>query len=782
MALAALLLLAAANAWGIVRLYRFAEQYPFARASFDSRLSFSFLMSAEEAGIGARIVEHRGRSVEADFRDYVADADYGAGEYVLERNGERYIQTFVKRFNYEAFSFILLLFIFGDIHLIWGIILAAMRPRFRLSRYYALMSLALGGILLSLGMVCFERFAFPVAAFFGSLLAASFIIAAGGSIRSVTRRAVNGAGIALVPLFTAISIVTASVYGTVAGMTALILLNLICYASFMALLIAASRHKDRILRKGVLLVLFTIIGFLIPAGVLLISLYVPFPVSLNVTASMTLLFPMLAGINLASGNAAARVEVDRIYLLSFLTDLAFANTVGFVAYQMIHLIRAGITPLVALIPGFIALMALLFARRWIHLYIVGDEHVRSDQLIESLRQIALFGAETTDLNYRLARIYIQIFRTLSISQMKVFLSSNMMKSSGARMFSSFVGYFDPESRLARYFRKYWGVIRRESIFSGDAFETVTGGMHGTDSFQLVIPLIVKDRLVGVIFAGGKRDGTDFRGSDVEFLNSAAFMIYQMIENEVMLLDYQDKRSFEDELDRASYMQMRFFPRAIPDGAGMDIAFYTRPYIKLMGDYFDYKRLDDRRTAIIIADVTGHGMPAAMIVSVTSMLFHTLMDERLPLEKFFQELNNFLTTRYQGIELITIFAGIYDSGTRTLNYINAGHCPPVIYRKSERNYLQLEERFNILGVSEYSEYAPSVFRLEKSDFMVLYTDGLTEIYDHVRRELIGTDIFERMPRAVFRTTESVLEAFVEETEHYRQDMIKDDITVAIIKID
>jgi sigma-B regulation protein RsbU (phosphoserine phosphatase) len=494
--------------------------------------------------------------------------------------------------------------------------------------------------------------------------------------------------------------------------------------------------------------------------------------------SLTMIIPLTLGNSLIRANGSFKFKVDKLFLGEFSADFFSATLIAFLGVFVFNLYSAGVSVLSIFPLAFVAIVILASLRRWLK-YSIKSNDYNHDVYISSLRDISVIAAETSELNYKLARIYIEAFRILSLNQMKIYVSSERLKNSSKSPFETYVKYFNTDSPLAVHYKKYKGLIKKDSIFAKSLYETLSEGMEEISNYHAVSPITDSETFLGVVLLGEKINGSEFTENDIRFINSFSFLVYQMIENDIMFTDYIDKLSFEQDMDNASFIQMRLFPKIFPSDSGLDIVYYTRPYIKLMGDYFDFFKISENKTAFIIADVTGHGMPAAMIVSVTSMIFNSLMRLNVSLGKVMCELNNFLSSRYAGIELITAFAGIYDKTKNEIEYVNAGHCQPVIYRKTNEPVF-IEERFNMLGVNRTSEYTTNSIAFRKGDYIVLYTDGLTELYDGIRKDIVGNQIFYFQGKERFKNTESLLDAFVGTVDSFEPEMIKDDVTVAVIR--
>jgi sigma-B regulation protein RsbU (phosphoserine phosphatase) len=259
------------------------------------------------------------------------------------------------------------------------------------------------------------------------------------------------------------------------------------------------------------------------------------------------------------------------------------------------------------------------------------------------------------------------------------------------------------------------------------------------------------------------------------------LITQHLENDRLFKDYIINRRFEMELDIASYIQMRLFPKKAPPKSKLLISFYNRPFLKVTGDYFDFIELDKHNTALVIGDVSGHGLGAAMILTMTNSIMHGMLRENKPIESAIEEINHFLNYSYQGTELITLFAGVYNNITRELTYINAGHCAPVHITKNRKSFYPLAGRSKIIGADPNANYFPSKLTLEKDDELIFYTDGIIEIYDEkTDHEFNEKSLYDIIAKNLDADIERKIHEIVEHISKFNHT-IKDDITIIAVKI-
>jgi phosphoserine phosphatase RsbU/P len=199
----------------------------------------------------------------------------------------------------------------------------------------------------------------------------------------------------------------------------------------------------------------------------------------------------------------------------------------------------------------------------------------------------------------------------------------------------------------------------------------------------------------------------------------------------LVLSQELKRAY-DAVDRemqvVAEIQQSLLPVCLPVIPSLDLAVYYRTSKHAGGDYYDFFPLPNNRWGILMADVSGHGTPAAVIMAITHSIAHTLHDEPQPPSKLLAFVNQHLTERYTGNNgtFVTAFYGIFDCNNRTLTYASAGHCPPRI-RRAKDGILQSMDRSRQLplGIECGQTYADITECLASGDSMLIYTDGITE---------------------------------------------------------
>jgi sigma-B regulation protein RsbU (phosphoserine phosphatase) len=183
-----------------------------------------------------------------------------------------------------------------------------------------------------------------------------------------------------------------------------------------------------------------------------------------------------------------------------------------------------------------------------------------------------------------------------------------------------------------------------------------------------------------------------------------------------------------ELDSAREVQQRLFPQAYPPIAGLDYAGACRPALGVGGDYYDFIRLSDTELGIAIGDVSGKGISAALLMATLRAYLHGQTTPRVSdLADMMVSLNRLVYESSSANRYATFFYAQYDSSTRRLEYVNAGHNPPLIFRtRSDRHdVLRLDVGGPVIGLMPACSYVQQSVTLEEGDVLVLFTDGISE---------------------------------------------------------
>jgi sigma-B regulation protein RsbU (phosphoserine phosphatase) len=255
----------------------------------------------------------------------------------------------------------------------------------------------------------------------------------------------------------------------------------------------------------------------------------------------------------------------------------------------------------------------------------------------------------------------------------------------------------------------------------------------------------------------------------------------------LVLSDQLKAAYEAvdyELRVVADIQRSLLPARMPDIPTMSLAAYYQTSRRAGGDYYDFFPLVDGKWGILIADVSGHGTPAAVLMAVTHSLAHSFPGPAMPPGRLLEHVNHHLATRYtaQSDTFVTAFYGIYDPAQRTLSYASAGHNPP--RRKCCRDgTLELLDGCTglPLGIAPAQTYAERVCRLVPGDQLVFYTDGITEAHNP-HGEMYGLERLDKVLENCAIGAPGLLESVLASLEEFTEGQpAHDDRTLLVAKI-
>ncbi|HEV8290891.1 MAG TPA: PP2C family protein-serine/threonine phosphatase [Tepidisphaeraceae bacterium] len=201
------------------------------------------------------------------------------------------------------------------------------------------------------------------------------------------------------------------------------------------------------------------------------------------------------------------------------------------------------------------------------------------------------------------------------------------------------------------------------------------------------------------------------------------------------------KALDRELQVVGEIQRSLLPPQLPNIPGFDIAAHYQTSARAGGDYYDFFPLDAGACGLFIADVSGHGTPAAVFMAITHAIAHTQPGTHTPPAKLLEYLNHHLARTYtRDGSFVTAFYSVLDPATKTFTYSRAGHNPPRLLRAGQ--VISLEESGALpLGILDEQPYTESVITLEKHDLLLFYTDGITEASPPAKakeaRRLFGT---------------------------------------------
>lgn len=235
-------------------------------------------------------------------------------------------------------------------------------------------------------------------------------------------------------------------------------------------------------------------------------------------------------------------------------------------------------------------------------------------------------------------------------------------------------------------------------------------------------------LVGVIQLSTNDCARIFRQDDLEILLSVGSQCALAIENAEVHAEVLRQQDVARQIEFATQIQQSFLPQQAPDIEGYEFAHYYQAAFQIGGDYFDYIPLPEGKIAVAQGDVSGKGVPAALLMArlSSSLRYRLLMEQDYA--KVLEAINREVYNDGIDFRFITLALMIIDPRESTIGLVNAGHLPPALKRGSEVTYLEPETSGWPLGIEPDSTYELTTYPVEPNDIFMLYTDGLTESID------------------------------------------------------
>ncbi len=252
-------------------------------------------------------------------------------------------------------------------------------------------------------------------------------------------------------------------------------------------------------------------------------------------------------------------------------------------------------------------------------------------------------------------------------------------------------------------------------------------------FDLVIPISHKSDTLALVFVGGMdQSSTHDHDEGVKFIQALGNIIIVAIENKKLARKQLQQEAFRKELEIASDVQQFLFPDKLPYTDVLKLEASYLPHDMIGGDYYDYVPINANQFLICVADVSGKGIPAALMMSNFQASLRTLLRQTPNLRDIVEALNFQVLENTKGEKFITFFAAVYDIALKTMVYVNAGHNPPLLWHKGKLT--QLEEGSTVLGAMHPLPFLNEGFLTGLDDFTLFaFTDGLIETTNEAGEE-------------------------------------------------
>jgi sigma-B regulation protein RsbU (phosphoserine phosphatase) len=298
---------------------------------------------------------------------------------------------------------------------------------------------------------------------------------------------------------------------------------------------------------------------------------------------------------------------------------------------------------------------------------------------------------------------------------------------------------------------------------------------------IALPIRHQDETCGLLCLGKKMTGQPYGPDDVEFLYALGNLAYVSIRNAHLVEEQIEKERLAEEMRLARSIQEKLLPASLPEVEGIQLAAIARPSREVGGDYYDVVVREQGDVLLAVADVTGKGVPASLLMANLQASLHVTLPLGLSLEESTAHINRVIVRNTDYDKFITFCQGLYDPASRRFRYVNAGHNPPTLVR-ADGSLEHLDVGGLLLGVMQLP-YESGEVTLEPGDVLALFTDGVTEAMSPGGEEYGEERLEPLLAKHREGTAQQILDAVLADIARFTQDppSLSDDLTMIVLKV-
>ncbi len=338
--------------------------------------------------------------------------------------------------------------------------------------------------------------------------------------------------------------------------------------------------------------------------------------------------------------------------------------------------------------------------------------------------------------------------------------------------------FKGNLRGVKDYRINFKTTTRDSLY-----ERIARDIEEQDEKVHFFKLSVKGKDVGVIYIiSNLNSENEIEEDNSETINALAMQVAIALNNSIMYSELAIKERIAKELSIAANIQKNLLPKELKINFDLDLSEYFKPAKEIGGDYYDYNFIDDNSIFLTIGDVSGKGIPAALLMTSIRATLKSLCHTYNSVDDMLIKLNNFMCKDMSEEMFVTIFHSHFNHQTKVLTYSNAGHNPLLVYKAKDVSVEEENVKGTAIGFVEGYKYRLGKINLNQGDILLYYTDGITEA-ENSQKELFG---LERLKRVFlensYKTASEIKEEILKELERFRDGHEQnDDITLLVVKI-
>ena len=301
------------------------------------------------------------------------------------------------------------------------------------------------------------------------------------------------------------------------------------------------------------------------------------------------------------------------------------------------------------------------------------------------------------------------------------------------------------------------------------------------NFELIVPMQLRGVTKGLLLLGSRINKLSYTRPDIEFINSVGSLAIISLENKRLFKEALEKQKMEEELELAKEIQKNLLPKSMPQLSDFEFDASTISSRQIGGDYYDLIKIDDENYIGAIADVSGKGVPASLLMANLQAFLKSISRLDLSIEQATELINDLVSENTSDGRFITFFWFKLDIESKMFTYVNAGHNPPLLIRDNKIRYL--DKGGILLGVMKTKfHYVSETITLKKNDLIVLFTDGVTEAKNKNDEEFSDEKLEKILLSLTHNTAAEVVNKIKNSIEVFTNGQPQsDDITLLVMKV-
>ncbi len=338
---------------------------------------------------------------------------------------------------------------------------------------------------------------------------------------------------------------------------------------------------------------------------------------------------------------------------------------------------------------------------------------------------------------------------------------------------------DDEGIMGQIFQDGYPVLVVD-INQDDRFSKFKSHIFDSKSF-MAIPLTINEKIIGLLNLADKKEEEIFNSTDFMICTSIGNHLVSAYNTYKLNQEILKQERLNKELETAVAIQKRILPKSFDNSADIKINALTMPARSVGGDYYEFFKIDENRFALLIADVSGKGIPAALFAALSRNTLRAETANFISAEQVFNNGNQYICTDSEAGMFVTAAIFVVNHAEKSINYVSAGHNAQIFYKAKENSLELIKSKGVPLGVLPEAEYCEKTMHYEQGDTLILFTDGVVEANNDEHEEFGEENFYELVKKYNNLSSKEMLEAMKNEIMDFSsKDHLFDDLTMMVVR--